>query len=246
MIRPLALTAAISFVVALASFSGAAALAGPEILAKGYSKGFWRDFAWDFSDSADALYETGAADRTQMRTLKDFSEVSASAADVELAIGPAFRVEVTGADPARIETRVEDGELVIEPARSGFWRRGGRALVKVTLPTLDSLSAAAGARIKADGLQAKALRVEASSGAAMTLRGACESIDAEVSTGASIDADGLVCGAGDAEASTGGELRVNVNGPLNVEASTGGAIHAGANAKIGEIELSSGGALERP
>lgn len=241
MIRPLAITAAASFVVALASFAGAAALALPHMP----EKGSWREIMWDLSDSADDMHAAAAADKSETRGLKDFSKVTISAADAELIAGPDFRVEING-DPSAIITRVEDGELVIEPARGGFWRRGGHALVKVTMPALDSVSAAAGARVKAEGLQAKALSVEASSGALVTLRGACESIDAEVSTGATIDADGLACASGEAEASTGGDLRVNVKGTLNVEASTGGSIRAGADAKIGDVELSSGGALERP
>ena len=114
------------------------------------------------------------------------------------------------------------------------------------MPSLQGISAAAGAGVRAEGLAASTdLDVEASSGADVTLQGACQSLNAEVSTGASIDASALTCTAGEAEASTGGDMHINVNGPLNVEASTGGAIYTQGDAKIGEIELSTGGALEQ-
>lgn len=242
MIRPLAITAAASFVVAILGFAGAAALAGPELT----RQGFWRDFAWNFSDAADEVYEASASDQTQTRTLTDFTSVSVGAVRAEITIAPDFKVEVIGADPSTVETSVSGGELSIEPARHGFWRRGGRGLVKISMPSLQGISAAAGAGVRAEGLPAAAnLDVEASSGADVTLKGACQALNVEVSTGASVDASELACTGGDAEASTGGEMHINVAGPLNVEASTGGAIYAQGDAKIGEIDLSSGGAFER-
>jgi Putative auto-transporter adhesin, head GIN domain len=180
------------------------------------------------------------------RSLADFTSVSASGGTrVELAIGPAFSVEVEGRDADRIITRVAAGRLVIEPVRD--WRWGGRrdALVRVAMPSLAGLDVSSGARLNASGVDAEALALDASSGAQLKITGLCRAFSAEASSGAHIDARALQCASGGIDASSGANVAVFVTGRLDVEASSGAQITTNENAEIGEISLSSGGSLRR-
>jgi len=63
------------------------------------------------------LAAAGAA-HAETRTVSGFTKVEANAGtDVEVTIGGAFRVEVTGRDADRIQTRLSGDTLVVEPVR---------------------------------------------------------------------------------------------------------------------------------
>ncbi|MBK6704322.1 MAG: DUF2807 domain-containing protein [Caulobacteraceae bacterium] len=95
--------------------------------------------------SALVLATAGVAN-AETRNLTGFTKVEANAGtDVEVTVGAAFSVEVTGRDANRIVTRVQGDTLVVEPTRDWSWR-GRQANVRVTLPRVNGLSASSGRR----------------------------------------------------------------------------------------------------
>lgn len=188
---------------------------------------------------------TAAADT---RPLANFDKVNASAGtQVEITVGPSFQVNVEGRDAARIVTRVSGDTLVVEPERTvGFHWRGRRdALVRVSMPAVEGLGASSGARIRAAGVAGGAVSLDASSGAAIDVAGACATFSADASSGASIDAEALRCERGSVSASSGASAHVYATGRLDVDASSGGDVVAFGDPGIGDISLSSGGSLRR-
>jgi hypothetical protein len=100
--------------------------------------------------------------------------------------------------------------------------------------------------VRLAGVTGGDLALDASAGAELTASGACGALDVEASSGARLDAAALTCRTGEADASSGAQVRVSVNGPLDVGASSGATVFAGGNPQIGRVSLSSGGQLERP
>lgn len=194
--------------------------------------------------AAIALLASPATAET--RALSGFTKISASAGTrVEVAFSQNFLVNVEGRDAARVVTRVSNGTLVVEPVRGWSWRGPRNAVVRVTMPTVEAFSASSGAHIEAAGVPGGALSLDASSGAALDVAGACSTFNADASSGADIDAEALRCEAGSVSVSSGASAHVYATGRLDVDASSGGDVVAFGNPGIGDISLSSGGSLRR-
>jgi hypothetical protein len=194
--------------------------------------------------SALVLATAGVA-HAEVRNLSGFTQVSASAGtDVEVTVGGAFRVEVTGRDASRIITRVSGDTLVVEPVRGFSWR-GRQAEVRVTMPRATAFSASSGADLVATGVTGDDLALDSSSGADLSVSGTCNRFVADASSGADIDAQNLRCVNGMIDVSSGAGARVYASGRLDVDASSGGSIVAYGNPGIGYVDLSSGGTLRR-
>ena len=175
-----------------------------------------------------------------------FTQVSASAGtDVEVTVGPGFSVDVSGPGADRVTTRVEGRTLVV--GRRSGWSFGPtrRALVRVTMPRVEGLSASSGSDLNVSGVNGGDITLDSSSGADLRVSGRCATFVAEVSSGADIHAQELRCENGSVEASSGADARVFASGRLNVDASSGGGVVAYGNPGIGNIDLSSGGSLRR-
>lgn len=195
--------------------------------------------------SVMVLAAAGAA-HAETRNVSGFTKVEANAgADVEVTIGGAFRVEVTGRDADRIQTRLSGDTLVVEPVRGWSWRGPRQATIRVTMPSVDGLSAASGADLVATGLNGGAITLDSSSGADLRVSGTCSSFSADASSGADLNAQNLRCESGSVDVSSGADARVHATGRLDVDASSGGGVVAYGNPASGNIELSSGGSLRR-
>ncbi|MBX3428983.1 MAG: DUF2807 domain-containing protein [Hyphomonadaceae bacterium] len=191
-----------------------------------------------------ALATAGAA-HAEIRNLSGFTKVEASAGtDVQVAVGGAFSVEVTGRDANRIVTRVRGDTLVVEPVHGFSWR-GRQANVRVTMPRLEGLSASSGADLIATGVNGGDIALDSSSGADLRVSGTCDRFTADASSGSDIDARNLRCQNGSVDVSSGADARVFADGRLDVDASSGGGVVAYGNPGIGNIDLSSGGSLRR-
>ncbi len=194
--------------------------------------------------SALVLATAGMA-HAEVRNLSGFTQVAANAGtDVEVTVGGAFRVEVTGRDADRIVTRIVGERLIVEPVRGFSWR-GRQANIRVTMPRVDGLSASSGADLVATGVNGGAITLDSSSGADLRVSGTCVSFTADASSGSDIDARQLRCENGSVDVSSGADARVFASGRLDVDASSGGGVVAYGNPGIGNIDLSSGGSLRR-
>lgn len=195
--------------------------------------------------SAVALLAAGAA-YAAPRDVSNFTSVEARAGtDVEVVIGSAFSVDVTGHDAERIITRVSNGTLIVEPQRGVAWRNRRDAQVRVTMPRAEGLSASSGADLVASGVNGGAINLSSSSGADLRVSGVCTSFAADASSGADLHASELHCETGNVDVSSGADARVFATGALNVDASSGGGVLAYGGASVGNIQLSSGGSFRR-
>ena len=195
--------------------------------------------------SAAVVLATAGVAHAEVRNLAGFTKVDANAGtDVQVTVGGAFRVEVTGRDAARIITRVQGDTLIVEPVRGFSWR-GRQANIRVTMPRVVGLSASSGADLIATGVNGGAIALDSSSGADLQVSGTCASFTADASSGADIDARQLHCENGSVDVSSGADARVFASGRLDVGASSGGGVVAYGNPGIGNIDLSSGGSLRR-
>lgn len=194
-----------------------------------------------------ALIASAGLAHAEQRPLSGFDRISASAGTrVEVAVGRAFSVEVTGRDAERIVTRVSNGALIVEPVREWWpWRGRREALVRVTMPSVSGLDASSGARVTAAGVAGGPIALEASSGANLDVSGTCSTFTVDASSGAEIDASALQCDNGSVDVSSGARAHVFATGVLDVDASSGGDVIASGNPGIGSIDLSSGGSLRR-
>lgn len=184
--------------------------------------------------------------QAETRHLSGFTKVNASAGtDVEVSVGGAFRVEVTGRDAERIVTRISGDTLMVHPVRGWSWRGARDARVRVTMPRVNGLSASSGADLTASGLDGGNVSLASSSGADLRVSGVCESFEADASSGADIHAAALRCENGSVDVSSGADVRVFARGRLDVDASSGGGVVAHGDPGIGNISLSSGGTLRR-
>ena len=185
---------------------------------------------------------------------------------MEVRPGSPYKVVVEADDNLMndIETTVEGGKLKIR-MKDRINVRNAHLKVFVNAPTLNSLESSAaadmnvigvlsadqtirvkassGSSIKAD-VDAPAVDADASSGSELDLSGRTRSLNAQSSSGASINADELLSENTTAETSSGASADVHASVQLNAKASSGGTVkYRGAGTVV--KKESSGGNLEK-
>jgi hypothetical protein len=195
-----------------------------------------------------ALVSLASIASAETRNVSGFTGVSAAdRIRVEVSVGPAYRVEVTGADARRVSTRVDDGTLRIRRTNRPVW--GGTppidATVRVTMPAIDSLSSSMGADLNATGVNTRDVSLAAAMGGELSVAGACTTLDASVSMGGVIKAERLQCRDADVSASMGGEARIYASHRFEVSASMGGAVNVAGEGHASDVSLSMGGTLDQ-
>ncbi len=204
----------------------------------------------------------------------DFSEVKASnGVEVDIEVGEDFAV-IAYAPPDRDLDRLvirKHGDVldISQKGRRGFawgladlaFSKANPVSVTVKMPSLDAVSASAGADVAARGRLTAALDARASSGsdlhlsgnlgdsvtlsatsgAQLSIGGACEAATLSASSGAELDADDLVCGSVIARASSGASISTWADHRIIASASSGGDIRVSGNPEAREITRSVGG-----
>lgn len=167
-----------------------------------------------------------ASASAETRNLRGFNSIGASdQMRVEISVGGDYAVEVTGADADRVRTRVEDGALLIDQRnRPWFGSRHLNAVVRVSVPELESIAAARGVEVSARGVESERFDIAAAMGAEVRVSGTCGVLDATAAMGASIRADELHCRVADVSAAMGGSARVYASETYEGSASMGGSI----------------------
>jgi hypothetical protein len=194
---------------------------------------------------AFVIAATGSA-AAAPRQHSNFTRVEANAGvDVTVTVGGGYSVDVSGPGADRIVTRIDGGTLVVERQRGFHWGSPPRAEIRVTMPSVEGLSASSGADLIVTGVNGGDVVLDSSSGADLRVSGRCGTFSADASSGADIHAQELRCENGSADASSGADARVYASGRLDVDASSGGGVIAYGNPSIGNVDLSSGGSLRR-
>jgi hypothetical protein len=165
---------------------------------------------------------------------------------VEVSVGPTYRVDVTGSDARRVTTRVEGDTLRIRRSNRPWF--GGTppidATVRITMPEIEHLGASMGAELTATDIHSDDLSLSASMGGELRAAGACGVLDASVSMGGTIKAEGLRCRNADISASMGGTANVYASNQFDVSASMGGSVSVAGEGRASDVSLSMGGTLD--
>lgn len=189
----------------------------------------------------------GVAQDADVRELDGFDSISVGGGiDVTIRQGAQFRVEVEADDAEDVSTVVRAGTLHVGRTRSlfGFFNWGTAGDVRVTLPSLRSVSASGGAdvmsagTITGDSLQIRAsggadvtmnvdvgfVEVQASGGSDVRLAGSAGMANVRTNGGSDTDARDFVADSADVQSSGGSDIAITVRNAIVARASGGSDI----------------------
>ena len=158
---------------------------------------------------------------------------------------------------------VKDGELRIDRPPSNwfrFWRQTSYT-VRVVMPVLRGVEASSGSSVEVKGafagdftastssgsrleiaqLKGGKVRAHSSSGSTLEVAGSCQSLDADISSGSTINADRLTCESVTVEASSGSGAKVAATKGLTASASSGASVRVSGTPTVVKVSNSSGG-----
>ena len=202
---------------------------------------------------------------TVQKSVPSFDAVSVSGGiETEISVGPQkIVVEADDNLVKFVKTEVVDGKLKISTGIKSL--RDAHIKVFVTAPSIDELSASAGAEIKVNDVlespdkvhftsssaaeieskvDAPNVEVDASSGAKIKISGRTRNLAVESTSGAEVEAFGLMAETTEARSSSGGQAEVFASVTLSASASSGGEVKYRDGGKA-SISQSSGGTVSR-
>jgi hypothetical protein len=174
-----------------------------------------------------------------------FTRVEASGdVQVEVSLGAAHAVDVSGPGSSGVQTHMRGDVLVItDPTQSGLTTEG--VLVRVTSPQLVGARAVNGARMSVEGLADADLTLEALAAGKLTVGGRCRTLLAAAHSAGGIDASALTCEDARVRAASGSQIRVTIARWVEVDASSGAQVFSLGTPTYGKVAVSSGGQLHR-
>ena len=204
--------------------------------------------------------------------LDGFTQIKASdGLEIKITVGPKFLVFAEGRKRTLevVDIRITGTTLVL--SRIPNWKEQlfpwlhdtAKVTVTISLPEIQRLEADSGSSVAMSGSITQPLTISARSGVAMSIKdvdgakleidvasgavvsviGTCSSITAIASSGAVLDAGGLICRTATAEAQSGGNLVIYGNETLSVSASSGGNLVAKGGGTVIRAETHAGGNL---
>jgi hypothetical protein len=172
--------------------------------------------------------DAGPAGSPESRTydIRDFSAVQAETGiDLRITQGPyAVSAKSENADLSRLKIERRGDKLEIGASGRFAPGKSPTYIVTVSAPAWKAISATAGVRVTADGLQADDLAVEISAGVAAHLSGACRSLTASASAGALLDAAELRCAKVTVETAAGVSADVYASEQVTASAAAGAKV----------------------
>lgn len=167
-----------------------------------------------FGELTDIGERDRSKDVSETHDLQGFDEISVGGVyELNVHVGPAFSVEVSGApeEMERIDVDVEDGVLRLEQEDRKFSKRRWRNMgltAEITLPALSAIHVAGVADAEVDGVDAEDFSASLSGVGEVDLAGTCGALTARVSGVGELDASDLQCAEVDVRVSGVGEARV--------------------------------------
>lgn len=125
---------------------------------------------------------------------------------------------------------------------NSYGNQGPKLTVYASSKSLKSVDAGSGSSFQGS-VVAGDLRVDESSGSALTLEGACKTLFLDASSGSSVRMDKLECGRANVDASSGSSISVYASNRVDVDASSGSAVRVSGNPKEVSKDLSSGASV---
>lgn len=169
-----------------------------------------------------------AADTRRVNNVQTITSVDlAGRFRAEIVTGGEAGATLTGpkGDLDRIGVRLVNGRLKLwEKCAMFCGRRDLDVMVRVVAPRIEEIDASKGVTVTALNVDAEALALDASMGAAVTVSGRCKMLAADVAMGASLTAKDLDCERVAVDASMGGTASVHASDTAVTEASMGGVI----------------------
>jgi hypothetical protein len=200
--------------------------------------------------AAAAAFCTAASAAEKQVQTAPFTAISV-AAGVQASFEPGPQsITIIGSDRAIARVVVENraGTLVIrrKPQSGISFGWGATAQVRITGPAeLSGLSANSGASLRAKGVKAQAIALEASSGGVVRAAGSCTEADIKVSSGGALRARDMQCAAAKGEASSGGSASLYVSRTARGSASSGGSLRFFGPGELASRSTSSGGSVSK-
>jgi len=197
--------------------------------------------------AATLLAISAAQAETKTYDFSGFTGIDASVGvDVEVSVGGDYAVRAEGDAKELERLRIERETLKIDRNRNRGWfqiNRRSDFTVFVTMPSLEDVEVSSGADVSAASIDTDHFRVSVSSGADATLSGTCDTIEADGSSGADLDAEDLRCANADADVSSGADLTVYASESVDADASSGGSIRVYGGPQSTNVSKSSGGSV---
>jgi hypothetical protein len=203
-------------------------------------------FQYTLAGAASLAFAAGtAAAETKTYPVSGFDSISSSAGVfVEVSVGSDYSVTLeTEGDTDEAVVRMDGDTLVLSRERSRGIRLGSRDRLNftVTMPAFEDGSASSGSELRVRGVEGGEIGLRASSGANLSIEGSCDDVEADASSGASLNAGDLVCDSGEASVSSGASVRVHTTERIKARASSGGSIRVGGDPDKVDSKTSSGG-----
>lgn len=152
------------------------------------------------------------------------------------------RLEGDSADFDEIGISVRNGRLDISQDRGWFSRhRDIDVVVIVTVSRIESLEFNRGISARVEGVDAGSLQLRVNTGAVASVSGMCDALEVDITTGAALNAAGLVCQRVEARASTGAEASLHADVRIDARASMGGSLLVHGAPPQYEVHTSMGG-----
>ncbi len=158
-------------------------------------------------------------------------------ARVELAVGPAPSLVVSGDDNVvpEVRTHVSGGTLLIE--LPGSWRTREELLVRLTTPSLQGFRIEGSGEVHVDGLAAERLELAIEGSGALRARGRASDLKASIEGSGSLDLDELTAERAELEIDGSGAIEAAVTSGLHYSIEGSGCItYSGTATSHGTID----------
>ena len=239
MIRSLAIIAAAGFVLSLACFSAAIAVAGPEALMQGAWTwgGHSRNLTWERSDRLD-----GASVTRELAWTGGESLVIEVPADVTYtqAPGPA-KLTVTGLNGAVNDLVVEDGRIRRTSDRD--WR--GRVSITMTAPDVKTFGVSGSGRLMIDDYDQDRLSVDVNGSGDVSVEGRARDVVVDIAGSGRADLGEVSASSARVEISGSGSAVVAPKDRAQLQVSGSGEIDLKSTPAQVESEVSGSGHISR-
>jgi hypothetical protein len=182
--------------------------------------------------------------KTESRTLAAFDEVEVTAGiDADVRAGAPGPIVVSADDNLLplVETRVDGHRLHVGFASGHAVSQVSPVEVKVPVESVRALAVSGGAHLRATGIASDQVGLDASSGGSLKATGKAKNVDASASSGASLDAEGLVAETATIGASSGAHVSLYATSSATGSASSGASVHVAGGASNRSIATTSGG-----
>ncbi|WP_428407959.1 head GIN domain-containing protein [Hyphococcus sp.] len=201
------------------------------------------------SGLAACALSSAAAAETRNFDLAPFEAIEVSAGLKLVATAgrkQTIEVQTDEGDFSDFEIEVEDGVLYLsrEWNRLRWHQKKADYKVIVTAPKIEALEASSGSHSTLEEIDARRFNADLSSGSFAVISGRSDNCTVDISSGANLDARGLVCGSANIDVSSGGHGEITVMKALVGDASSGGHVAVFGSPERVNIDRSSGGRIK--